>query len=84
MFCLQDSDGQGCPFCRAEIKGTEQVVVDPFDPRATARLNNGTNTRASPTGGAGPTNMDYDDDDAFEVGAFFSFLAGSHCFVVKH
>lgn len=28
----QDSEGQGCPFCRAEIKGTEQVVVDPFDP----------------------------------------------------
>ncbi|XP_078325673.1 E3 ubiquitin-protein ligase CBL-B-like isoform X4 [Crassostrea virginica] len=27
----QDSDGQGCPFCRCEIKGTEQVVVDPFN-----------------------------------------------------
>ncbi|XP_018494509.1 E3 ubiquitin-protein ligase CBL [Galendromus occidentalis] len=26
----QDSDGVGCPFCRAEIKGTEQIVVDPF------------------------------------------------------
>lgn len=32
---LQDSEGQGCPFCRAEIKGTEQIVVDPFDPRRT-------------------------------------------------
>jgi E3 ubiquitin-protein ligase CBL len=29
---LQESDGQGCPFCRTEIKGTEQVIVDPFDP----------------------------------------------------
>ncbi|CAG5116048.1 unnamed protein product, partial [Candidula unifasciata] len=29
----QDSDGQGCPWCRCEIKGTEQVVVDPFDER---------------------------------------------------
>uniref|UniRef100_T1I3T8 E3 ubiquitin-protein ligase CBL n=1 Tax=Rhodnius prolixus TaxID=13249 RepID=T1I3T8_RHOPR len=29
----QDSEGQGCPFCRAEIKGTEQIVVDPFDPK---------------------------------------------------
>uniref|UniRef100_A0A671LSJ5 E3 ubiquitin-protein ligase CBL n=1 Tax=Sinocyclocheilus anshuiensis TaxID=1608454 RepID=A0A671LSJ5_9TELE len=29
----QDSDGQGCPFCRCEIKGTEPIVVDPFDPR---------------------------------------------------
>ncbi|OXA60622.1 E3 ubiquitin-protein ligase CBL [Folsomia candida] len=29
----QESDGVGCPFCRAEIKGTESIVVDPFDPR---------------------------------------------------
>ncbi len=30
---LQDSEGGGgCPFCRAEIKGTEQIVVDPFTP----------------------------------------------------
>ncbi|KAK4301185.1 hypothetical protein Pmani_026654 [Petrolisthes manimaculis] len=28
----QESEGQGCPFCRAEIKGTETIVVDPFDP----------------------------------------------------
>ncbi|XP_055311263.1 E3 ubiquitin-protein ligase CBL isoform X2 [Sitodiplosis mosellana] len=28
-----DSEGQGCPFCRAEIKGTEQIIVDAFDPR---------------------------------------------------
>lgn len=27
------SHSQGCPFCRAEIKGTEQIVVDAFDPR---------------------------------------------------
>ncbi|KAG9348602.1 hypothetical protein JZ751_002340 [Albula glossodonta] len=34
-FCLtawQESDGQGCPFCRCEIKGTEPIIVDPFDP----------------------------------------------------
>ena len=29
---IQESEGQGCPFCRAEIKGTESVVVDPFSP----------------------------------------------------
>lgn len=28
----QESDGQGCPFCRCEIKGTEPIIVDPFDP----------------------------------------------------
>ena len=53
--CCQDSDGQGCPFCRTEIKGTEQVVVDPFDPRGMAR----TGIRNSPS-------VD-EDDDAFEV-----------------
>lgn len=36
VFQTQESGeihGLGCPFCRAEIKGTEQIVVDPFDPR---------------------------------------------------
>jgi len=32
-YVFQESDGLGCPFCRAEIKGTESIVVDPFDPR---------------------------------------------------
>jgi hypothetical protein len=32
-FYQQDSEGGGgCPFCRAEIKGTEQIIVDPFSP----------------------------------------------------
>ncbi|KAK4337418.1 hypothetical protein RND71_043875 [Anisodus tanguticus] len=30
---IKDSEGNGCPFCRAEIKGTEQIVVDPFLPQ---------------------------------------------------
>lgn len=30
---LQESDGGGtCPFCRCEIKGTERIVIDSFDP----------------------------------------------------
>ncbi|XP_043281436.1 E3 ubiquitin-protein ligase CBL-B isoform X2 [Venturia canescens] len=37
LTAWQDSEGQGCPFCRAEIKGTEQIVVDPFDPQRTHR-----------------------------------------------
>lgn len=32
-YLFQESDGQGCPFCRCEIKGTEPIIVDPFDPR---------------------------------------------------
>ncbi|XP_076405097.1 E3 ubiquitin-protein ligase CBL-B isoform X4 [Peromyscus maniculatus bairdii] len=33
LTAWQESDGQGCPFCRCEIKGTEPIIVDPFDPR---------------------------------------------------
>ncbi|XP_041947423.1 E3 ubiquitin-protein ligase CBL-B isoform X1 [Alosa alosa] len=33
LSAWQESDGQGCPFCRCEIKGTEPIIVDPFDPR---------------------------------------------------
>ncbi|KAK6316571.1 hypothetical protein J4Q44_G00119710 [Coregonus suidteri] len=35
LTAWQESDGQGCPFCRCEIKGTEPIIVDPFDPRNT-------------------------------------------------
>ncbi|MCL4143342.1 UNVERIFIED_CONTAM: hypothetical protein GTU68_062173, partial [Idotea baltica] len=37
----QDSEGQGCPFCRAEIKGTEQIIVDPFEPHKHRSQNTG-------------------------------------------
>lgn len=40
----QDSEGQGCPFCRAEIKGTEQIIVDPFDPHKQPRPRTAANT----------------------------------------
>jgi len=30
----QESGGDGCPFCRYEIKGIEHVVIDPFPNRA--------------------------------------------------
>ena len=28
-----DSRGKGCPFCREDIRDTESIVVDPFDPK---------------------------------------------------
>ena len=31
-FCAQESNGRGCPFCRCEIKGTEPIVIDVFQP----------------------------------------------------
>lgn len=57
---LQESEGQGtgCPFCRCEIKGTEQIVVDPFDPKD----NSGGSSRAS-MGAEGAPSPSYDDDD---------------------
>ena len=58
---MQDSDGQSCPFCRTEIKGTEQVVVDPFDPQGTTWVKNVKNTNS-------PSNSNPDEDeDNFEV-----------------
>jgi len=30
--CAQESNGRGCPFCRCEIKGTEPIVIDVFQP----------------------------------------------------
>uniref|UniRef100_A0A673WQK2 E3 ubiquitin-protein ligase CBL n=1 Tax=Salmo trutta TaxID=8032 RepID=A0A673WQK2_SALTR len=58
LTAWQESEGQGCPFCRCEIKGTEPIVVDPFDPK-------------DPIGGScrglfgaeGAPSPSYDDDD---------------------
>lgn len=57
---LQESEGQGtgCPFCRCEIKGTEPIVVDPFDPKD----NSGGSSRAA-MGAEGAPSPSYDDDD---------------------
>ncbi|KRT83973.1 zinc finger protein, partial [Oryctes borbonicus] len=64
--CLQawqiDSEGQGCPFCRAEIKGTEQIVVDPFDPKKSHNK-----SKCAATSSLNQGNVD--DDDEFEVQA---------------
>lgn len=60
----QDSEGQGCPFCRAEIKGTEQVVVDPFDPHGGCCVRRiDAHERSSSVGNL----VDLDDDDSLEV-----------------
>ncbi|KAG5893790.1 hypothetical protein JTB14_005455 [Gonioctena quinquepunctata] len=51
---------QGCPFCRAEIKGTEQIVVDPFDPKKSHQ-------RKATSATSGATNIDDDDFDLEDV-----------------
>ncbi|XP_030567172.1 E3 ubiquitin-protein ligase CBL-B isoform X1 [Drosophila novamexicana] len=77
-----DSEGQGCPFCRAEIKGTEQIVVDAFDPRK-QHNRNATNGRQ----------LQQDDDDTEDMGDFniatsslhaLSTSAASQSSVEKH
>ncbi|KAF1649076.1 UNVERIFIED_CONTAM: E3 ubiquitin-protein ligase CBL, partial [Eudyptes robustus] len=55
LTAWQESEGQGCPFCRCEIKGTEPIVVDPFDPRGGGGL--------SRQGAEGTPSPSYDDDD---------------------
>ncbi|KAG8451986.1 hypothetical protein GDO86_003971 [Hymenochirus boettgeri] len=52
----QESDGQGCPFCRCEIKGTEPIIVDPFDPNNENRCCFFNDSLCTPM-------LDFDDDD---------------------
>ena len=59
---FQDTDGQGCPFCRAEIKGTEQVIVDPFDPRRHVKVSEHKRMLAATN-----ASLDFDEEDTFEV-----------------
>ncbi|XP_011252837.1 E3 ubiquitin-protein ligase CBL-B isoform X3 [Camponotus floridanus] len=60
-----DSEGQGCPFCRAEIKGTEQIVVDPFDPRRTHRP--GAHSASASNASTPTRDLDPDTEDIMEL-----------------
>ncbi|XP_054853624.1 E3 ubiquitin-protein ligase CBL [Eublepharis macularius] len=68
----QESEGQGCPFCRCEIKGTEPIVVDPFDPRGGGGL-----LRQGAEGAPSPNYDDDDDDRADESLFMMKELAGA-------
>ncbi|XP_028564479.2 E3 ubiquitin-protein ligase CBL isoform X3 [Podarcis muralis] len=68
----QESEGQGCPFCRCEIKGTEPIVVDPFDPRGGGGL-----LRQGAEGAPSPNYDDDDDDRADESLFLMKELAGA-------
>uniref|UniRef100_A0A665VDE4 E3 ubiquitin-protein ligase CBL n=1 Tax=Echeneis naucrates TaxID=173247 RepID=A0A665VDE4_ECHNA len=60
LTAWQESEGQGtgCPFCRCEIKGTEPIVVDPFDPKD----NSGGSCKGT-FGAEGAPSPSYDDDE---------------------
>ncbi|KAI1893777.1 hypothetical protein AGOR_G00127160 [Albula goreensis] len=60
LTAWQESEGQGCPFCRCEIKGTEPIVVDPFDPKDNS---GGSYGGCRGMFGAEAPSPSYDDDD---------------------
>lgn len=66
FLLLQESEGQGCPFCRCEIKGTEPIVVDPFDPKDPIGGSYGSCRGIFGAEGAPSPSYDDDDDDRLE------------------
>ncbi|XP_036391956.1 E3 ubiquitin-protein ligase CBL-B-like isoform X2 [Megalops cyprinoides] len=68
LTAWQESDGQGCPFCRCEIKGTEPIIVDPFDPRDHSTKSIFLDHLLSPM-------LDLDDDDDREDSLVMNGLA---------
>ncbi|XP_076549076.1 E3 ubiquitin-protein ligase CBL isoform X1 [Osmia lignaria lignaria] len=65
LTAWQDSEGQGCPFCRAEIKGTEQIVIDPFDPRRTHRP--GTQSTSASNASTPTRDLDPDTEEIMDL-----------------
>uniref|UniRef100_A0A8C9SYY8 E3 ubiquitin-protein ligase CBL n=1 Tax=Scleropages formosus TaxID=113540 RepID=A0A8C9SYY8_SCLFO len=66
LTAWQESEGQGCPFCRCEIKGTEPIVVDPFDPRDNSGGSCGGYRGMLGAEGAPSPSYDEDDDDRLD------------------
>ncbi|XP_022109070.1 E3 ubiquitin-protein ligase CBL-like isoform X3 [Acanthaster planci] len=60
MNANKDSDGQGCPFCRCEIKGTEVIVIDPYQHQGSKDKTNGAEEKHD-------SEFDDDDDDGLEM-----------------
>ncbi|MBN3293341.1 CBL ligase, partial [Polypterus senegalus] len=70
LTAWQESEGQGCPFCRCEIKGTESIVVDPFDPKDNSGGSFSGSRGLFGTEGAPSPSYDDDDDDRLEEPLF--------------
>ncbi|XP_056612618.1 E3 ubiquitin-protein ligase CBL isoform X1 [Triplophysa dalaica] len=79
LTAWQESEGQGCPFCRCEIKGTEPIVVDPFDPKdPNSVMSYGCCKGSFGAEGALSPSYDDDDDDRLEDSPFMiSKLVGA-------
>ncbi|XP_051534936.1 E3 ubiquitin-protein ligase CBL-like isoform X7 [Myxocyprinus asiaticus] len=70
LTAWQESEGQGCPFCRCEIKGTEPIVVDPFDPKDPNSSSYGGCRGSFGAEGTPSPSYDDDDDDRLEESSF--------------
>ncbi|NP_001007331.1 E3 ubiquitin-protein ligase CBL [Danio rerio] len=78
LTAWQESEGQGCPFCRCEIKGTEPIVVDPFDPKdPNSAASYGCRGMFGAEGAPSPSYDDDDDDRLEETPFMISKLVGS-------
>ena len=60
----QVTGGEGCPFCRSEIKDVEHVVVDPFEPSHRTVVDRTKNHNMRPNS---ENHQDLEDDDIMEV-----------------
>ena len=71
-LCLeqwQDTGGEGCPFCRSEIKDMQSIVVDPFVPLREEAL-------PVVAVGVQENHVDFEEEEIMEVRSFsFSFQA---------
>ena len=65
--CCSEGGGGGCPFCRAEIKGTEQIVVDPFDPKKHTTLSSVTGVKTLNTNGVTTLNHSHNNGGSGET-----------------
>lgn len=66
-FCLeqwQDTGGDGCPFCRSEIKDIHSIVVDPFVPLREQLVSH------SATVDLQENHVDVDEEEIMEVSSF--------------
>lgn len=62
LVSWQESDGVSCPFCRTEIKGTESVKIDPFDPNSHVVVK-GSHHGVASSSGSSHNDLDEDDED---------------------
>lgn len=62
-LCLeqwQETGGEGCPFCRSEIKDMQTIVVDPFVPHLEQEMSPSNSTENQ-------DHLDFEEDEIMEV-----------------